>query len=152
MKPFFLKWQLARMRDAEIATIKVEEKENSRRILEQSRREVIEFLKKLFLSKLSIICLSFFIITFLLLLSCICCIIFLNMLVKNYNQTGAKYIHFECGCIFSMLVFLIILFIPQLERVYKDKYDALVIRERNALERLQQQTEVLTSYCNSILK
>ncbi|CAL1527674.1 unnamed protein product [Lymnaea stagnalis] len=63
-----LKMELARMRDSEIATMKIEERENGRKSLEQARRE--------------------------------------------------------------------------LERVYKDKYDALVIRERNTLERLQQQTEM----------
>ncbi|RUS79294.1 hypothetical protein EGW08_012949 [Elysia chlorotica] len=63
-----LKMELARMRDAEISTIKMNEKENARKATEQARRE--------------------------------------------------------------------------LERVYKDKYDALVNRERNASERLQQQTEI----------
>ncbi|XP_012937373.1 oral-facial-digital syndrome 1 protein homolog [Aplysia californica] len=63
-----LKLELARMRDAEIASIKTEEKENGRKALEQARRE--------------------------------------------------------------------------LERVYKDKHDVLVQRERNAMERLQQQTDL----------
>ncbi|GFR77716.1 oral-facial-digital syndrome 1 protein [Elysia marginata] len=63
-----LKMEIARMRDAEISTIKMNEKENSRKALEQARRE--------------------------------------------------------------------------LERSYKDKHDALVNRERNASERLQQQTEI----------
>ncbi|GFN84019.1 hypothetical protein PoB_001052500, partial [Plakobranchus ocellatus] len=63
-----LKMEIARMRDAEISTIKMNEKENARKAIEQARRE--------------------------------------------------------------------------LERVYKDKHDALVTRERNASERLQQQTEI----------
>lgn len=63
-----LKMELARMKDAEISTIKINEKENARKAIEQARRE--------------------------------------------------------------------------LERTYKDKHDALVNRERNASERLQQQTEI----------
>ncbi|KAH9513900.1 hypothetical protein Btru_031696 [Bulinus truncatus] len=63
-----LKMELARMRESEIAAIKLEEKENNRKALEHARKEM--------------------------------------------------------------------------ERVYKDRYDALVIRERNTMERLQQQTEI----------
>jgi len=63
-----LKLELARMRDAEIASIKTEERENNRKLLEQAKRE--------------------------------------------------------------------------LERVYKDKHDTLLNRERNALERMTQQTDL----------
>uniref|UniRef100_A0A2C9KXP3 Uncharacterized protein n=1 Tax=Biomphalaria glabrata TaxID=6526 RepID=A0A2C9KXP3_BIOGL len=63
-----LKMELARMKESEIATIKLSEKENSRKTLEQAKRDM--------------------------------------------------------------------------ERIYKDRYDALVIRERNTMERLQQQTEM----------
>ena len=40
-----------------------------------------------------------------------------------------------------MMPYFISVYCDQLERTYKDKYDALVNRERNASERLQQQTE-----------